>query len=403
MNSKMQQNAILEEALDKIQLPDWAYDRAKDRYDDLGEWLGREDSAFARNSPRIFPQGSFRLGTAIYPLAPESEYDLDLACKLQKGISTLNYTQKQLRDLFRTEIEKYREARKIQTPVRDKRRCVRLEYKSTPGFHLDVVPCIPADEDKQKKILAAINERYAGNAYSQKATENTVFITDNERNDYARYTEDWNISNPEGYALWFEERMRETEAVSENMLVARAEVDKLPANKRKRILQRVVQLLKRHRDQMFTDPKTVDCKPISIIITTLAAKAYKGEASLAAALVNVLNGMADHVHPQTPRIPNPVAPDEDFSDKWSSVEGKRLKLEENFWRWLEQAKVDFMHLLGADTIEVISESVSRRLLVAVDKARLSDKTGIPMAKATQDFPAIHAIAASSVSKPWRRD
>ena len=53
-------------------------------------------------------------------------------------------------------------------------------------------------------------------------------------------------------------------------------------------MQRIVQILKRHRDVMFKDDKD---KPISIIITTLAANAYKGEDSLLEGLVNVISCM----------------------------------------------------------------------------------------------------------------
>lgn len=46
---------------------------------------------------------------------------------------------------------------------------------------------------------------------------------------------------------------------------------------RESILQRIVQILKRHRDIMFNGDED---KPISIIITTLASRAYRGETNL---------------------------------------------------------------------------------------------------------------------------
>ncbi len=57
----------------------------------------------------------------------------------------------------------------------------------------------------------------------------------------------------------------------------------------KTTLQRTVQALKRHRDLHFADaPKD---KPASIVITTLAARAYRGQGSLFEVLVDVVERM----------------------------------------------------------------------------------------------------------------
>ena len=59
---------ILDEMISNLELPDSAYEKANSRYEDIGDWLGRADSKCHSNGPHIFPQGSFRLGTAIRPL-----------------------------------------------------------------------------------------------------------------------------------------------------------------------------------------------------------------------------------------------------------------------------------------------------------------------------------------------
>ena len=81
-----------------------------------------------------------------------------------------------------------------------------------------------------------------------------------------------------------------------------------------------------------------DSKPISVIITTLAARAYRGESDLVSALSNILGSMDKYIQPKVPFVPNPVNPAEDFADKWYSEKHARLKLKENFHRWLFQAK-----------------------------------------------------------------
>jgi hypothetical protein len=89
------------------------------------------------------------------------------------------------------------------------------------------------------------------------------------------------------------------------------------------MLQLVVQLLKRWRDIHYANS---DYPPISIVLTTLAADLYKGEQSISTALLDVLNGIVarlDAAHAQGRRlqIPNPVHPEEDFSERWDTCPG----------------------------------------------------------------------------------
>ena len=88
---------------------------------------------------------------------------------------------------------------------------------------------------------------------------------------------DWHISNSEGYAIWFESRMKLAMALLEKRVfeVKLSKVDEIPVRKWKSFLQRCMQILKRHWDIMFEH--NPDGKPISIIIITLVAAAYQGE------------------------------------------------------------------------------------------------------------------------------
>src|SRR5208337_1219737 len=135
-------------------------------------------------------------------------------------------------------------------------------------------------------------------------------ITDNRLKNYDIISDDWRISNSEGFARWFESRMKLARLLLEKRAVAvkAAQVDDLPAYRWKSPLQRCVQILKRHRDVMFAD--NLDRKPISIIITTLAGKAYQGEVEIAEALDRILSNMGSLINPTTPRVPNPVNPAE---------------------------------------------------------------------------------------------
>ena len=52
---------------------------------------------------------------------------------------------------------------------------------------------------------------------------------------------------------------------------------------------------------MFADDE--DSKPISIILTTLAAKTYSGEQDMHLALTNILESMGKLVNSISPRVP----------------------------------------------------------------------------------------------------
>lgn len=342
-------NSSIEEFLRRIaaelDLPDSAYDKARERYESLGEWLNRPGSLLAEFDPYVHPQGSFRLGTPVRPLSGKEEYDLDITIVLRKGIHKGRYTQAQVKGLVRKELEAYRLAKGIQEPLEEKRRCWRLNYQDGMGFHIDQVPCIPADKDRVARVRSVLQLRVGdwrgvGGQTAEQILERaalmTVNITDNTHHGFQNLCDDWPVSNPQGYALWFVSRMLQRLGHEINL---RAEVDALPTFPRKAPLQRTVQLLKRHRDLMFEDDP--DFKPISVIITTLAAMAYNGEETVGEALAAVLGGMQQCVLRTPPRVPNPVDPEEDFADKW--LEDPRL--EERFWQWLQIAQRDFGAIL----------------------------------------------------------
>eukprot|EP00903_Cladosiphon_okamuranus_P004169 g4167.t1 len=280
-------------------------------------------------------QGSFRLGTVIRPLAAGEGYDLDLVCRVQ--LDRTKYSQKDLKELVGAEVISYSRKQGFSEPPSEGRRCWTQQYQDEVDFHMDILPSILAGERYRSRLAeAGVEERLRAEA---------INITDRTNADYSHISLTWPRSNPRGYAVWFEMRMDvggmaalARRGVLGNAGVVYASADSVPAYELKTPLQRAVQLLKRHRDQMFrNDPAG---KPISIILTTLAARAYAGESDLAEALSGILERMGDYVLDQKPRIQNPVHPDEDFADRWTT------QLEANFWRWLRQAQEDFAFIGG---------------------------------------------------------
>ncbi len=393
MITDKQKEIILEYLIEKLELPELAYEKAESRYEDLGEWFDRDKSLLKNNSPHIFPQGSFRLGTAIRPLDENEEYDLDLACKLKDGVSKDTHTQDDLKELIGDELKFYRNYRGIKEQVESKHRCWRLEYKDDLSFHIDILPCIPADEDRRKQIKEAVFSRSNDSYLAEMVSESTINITDDRHPRYSSICYDWGISNPEGYSKWFEYRIKSNRV---KLFSERAQIDDIPIYKQKTPLQRAIQLLKRHRDNMFR--QNVDSKPISIIITTLVAKTYNGEQSIFSALENILNTMESFINPKTPRIPNPVDPNEDFADRWLMPQYIYLKLEENFFLWLKQAQSDFKHLISTTDSTFITEQAERKYSVKINASKLKDCLGSTQKTISNIIPMTHSIR--NPSKLW---
>jgi len=221
-----------------------------------------------------------------------------------------------------------------------------------------------------------------------------VSITDNTDLKYSVTTDDWRTSNPEGYARWFETRMKTARSViNEREMSFNASIDSLPYYRWKTPLQQAIQLLKRHRDTMFKDNE--ECKPISVIITTLASKAYNGETDLASALVNILARMGDYINDVVPLVPNLVNPVEDFADKWYDEGSAKYKLQENFYRWLYQARADFKALCAKYDSQLVVGAADRGLDVQLDGRSVVLALGLsaPVSRPTQQIRA-------SDPKPW---
>ena len=392
---KQQKNQLMKSMVEGLELPESAYQKAKDRYEDVGEWLGRDESLCKDNDPHIFPQGSFRLGTAIRPLVEGEAYDLDLACKLTVGVTKGTHTQAELKKIVGNEIESYRVARGIVAPLEPKHRCWRLEYQDGLSFHMDIVPCIPADDSGQKLIFESLRKSGADDFFAESTSHMTVSITDDRDPEFKRISENWQISNPEGYAKWFESRNDTLQMVLEKA----AQVDDMPLYKRKTALQRSIQLLKRHRDLMFKDDP--DVKPISIIITTLAATAYQGETDIESAMITILSRMGDLVNPSRPRVPNPVYSAEDFADRWSMPQYRHLNLEQNFRDWLKQARNDFELLGASDDANFISEQAGQKFSVRMDASELRKSLGLALGVSII-VPKAHVIE-SEPPRPWEQE
>jgi hypothetical protein len=149
---------------------------------------------------------------------------------------------------------------------------------------------------------------------------------------------------------------------------------------------------------MFKDDP--DGKPISIILTTLAAQAYNGEANVEDALRRILADMGNYVNLARPRVPNPVNEAEDFADKWYNPQNAHHLLEEKFWHWLEQARIDFAHLEEANDADTLVKQARVKFSVPLNLDETKKILGVSSINIITE-PKTHTIT-STPAKPWMR-
>jgi hypothetical protein len=378
---------LLEAVAASLDIPDAIHQEAVEKYEHIGHWLEEQDENGGRREPTIYPQGSFRLGTVVRPYAREAGYDIDLV--YERDLRRTSSSQKELKDDLEKHLRLYVadcEESHLDVPtLKEGRRCWTLEYDD--GFHMDVLPAIPDDDGRQGF------RDYA---------ESRILIPD-------RKLHDWQHSNPIGYAEWFKSRMavrfREKRiALAQGMLKASAE--DVPEYKVKTPLQRAVQVLKRHRDVHFA--KDEEDKPISVIISTLAAWSYKNQSNLVDALLEIVREMPSHIEvrydtgERVALVRNPTNDDENFADKWKD----RPERERKCRAWLKKVDEDLSTAIKAgnveDLLEVLGESLGRQVMVKAARTAGLGSPGLSSSSATAAMPAAPSTR-HCILPPWTQD
>lgn len=333
-------NDLLENIGQVLDITKAQHELIEQRYTAVANQLSKEGSGLSIYKPEILPQGSFLLDTMIRPIMEDDELDVDLVCRLTG--KDIDWAQIHLKLAVKNQLLDNNENYKRMLDE-EGNRCWTLIY-ADDKFHLDILPALVGNNNHIN-----LSERSYNKLDKTDLDNISVRITDRREKNYSSDTNPnyWLKSNPFGYAAWFKEKSNINTLKS---VLLSESITPLPIYKKQKApLLRVVQILKRHRDIMFGG----DCdKPISIIITTLAAKAYQKESNVIHALNNILNIM----HLQMKEvyclkldkniwwISNPVNEEENFADKWPSEKQKQ----DNFFTWLEKAKADFGALQNMD-------------------------------------------------------
>lgn len=322
---------ILEMLCQTLELTEAQYELAKQRYEAVGEWLA------AANDPRlrtlsIYLQGSTALGTTVKPIG-RNEHDVDLVSHIAGGGTT---PPDALKQVIGTRLWANGHYRPL---LEEMPRCWRLNYANE--FHLDITPSVPNPRCAQ-----------GGELVPDKALR------------------EWIPSNPKGYKREFELRA----ALQPRMRLAKGpvfrgdaqvDVEAYPAaGGLKGILRRSVQIAKRHRDVYFEqlDPALA---PISVIITTLAARSYEysvrnfvydSELDL---LCDIVSHMVDTIETQMIGgrrhwfIWNETTIGENFAEKWN----RDPQRAEAFFVWHSQALRDLEQLVATQGLDQLTKSL----------------------------------------------
>lgn len=212
-------------------------------------------------------QGSFRQKTIIKPVDEDCEFDVDLLFELKKveGWEAKDYLQNIAAEFRKS--DRYKE--KVDT--RGKNRCVTIDYES--DFHLDIVPAIKIGHDYH-----IMN----------------------------KYTNQFEITDGDGYAEWFENVNKITGA---NNLI------------------KVVRLVKFIRDYCGA----FEIK--SILLTTLIGQQVKNTdlayvyPDLPTSFITLLARLDEYIqaNPIMPIVNNPVMPSENFNRHWDQTKYSQFR------------------------------------------------------------------------------
>lgn len=361
---KIQFNEILEELGKNLDISETQHNAVAKSYDAVGLHLAKHDSPIGKYNPEILPQGSFMLGTMIQPIHEDDDLDVDLVCQLVDKQES--WSQYDLKKAVGDQLKAHGTYVKM---LRDPegRRCWTLDYSENANYHLDILPSIV---DSGYRILL---EKAFSATDQIEANTLALRITDNTEDNYKTETDHlkWLKSNPFGYARWFFNQasldLFKAELLSEAIQpIPSYSQNKLP-------LQRVVQILKRHRDLMFDGDEN---KPISIVITTLASRAYSKETNILDALSNVVAAIPSFIQDKFSEkhnkmikwVENPVNPEENFADKWVDHPERQA----NFFKWLNQVQQDIVDATSQIGVHRIQESFEKSLGQSVVRKTFSD-------------------------------
>ncbi|WP_299916018.1 nucleotidyltransferase [uncultured Roseobacter sp.] len=324
--------SILDEIGEALDLTESQFEKARQSYGAVGDWIsGSDDQLLA--SAHVYLQGSSALGTAVKPIR-RREFDVDVIC-FCAGVAS-GVSPAVLKAAVGNRLKEHRTYARV---LEEKKRCWRLDYEG--DFHLDLSP--------------TISNRFCAN--------NGELVPD-------RSLQEWHPTNPRAYKVLFDERAAlKPTLVRTRVAMQRDEatVEPFPVRETvKGILRRTVQLLKRHRDT-FYENSTEEIAPISVIITTLAMRAYaycvrrhvfEDELDVLVETIRMMPHFIERPILDGQRayaVWNETTNGENFADNWNKDERRAP----TFYTWHRKALSDFESLRDAVGQDRLSLNMER--------------------------------------------
>lgn len=404
-------DSFTEEIFKNIDITPTQYETAKAHYEAVAKVL--TESGIAEH---VYTQGSFSLGTVIRPFKGGKDADFDIDLVSLSAAEKLLTSPSNLKKETKVSLLQSPHHKDLLDPD-EGRRCWTLNYAPTNGvgFHMDILPCVQESNDIIQRIINSMVLPAFAN--------NSIAITDLDK---SKKLYSWSTGNPMGLRDWFKTinvpYLQSIQDTQRRALVSKgfyATVEAVPEILLKSPLQRVIQLLKRHRDVHFDDHKDYDYRPISIIITVLVAQIADDKKLYTASTYDLLMAVVDDIAQYASlkedsferasyllsqknavkitrdkdgwHFPNPVNPLENFADKWSEDGNARAKV---FFEWVAHLKKDLaIHQReSADVFDTLQKSLGAAVVKNVYNAL--------QLEATKTAPTV--ISSTNQPKPYRR-
>jgi hypothetical protein len=302
-------------------------------YSSTGEFLVN-CVEFQNQLDEIHPQGSRQLGTMVRPLREKDGFDVDLVA-LFKPVALATYSGPngaiKLIDQLHATIGRYADRHGLK--LRRWERCVTLEYAG--GMCADIAPVIAQPH------LTALHGELHG------------VIPD-------RKLRSFHPTNPRGFIKLFNKIAAIRPAFQSNYVF-----DSLDAEVRKaeiapladtevfdRILCRLIQLMKLHRDISFSSEALAAIAPSSIFITALAANSYRVQAPILhrnqlELLLDIIKSLPFQIEKRSIGnglhewiVDNPTAPGDNLASAMQNIETQQA-----FTQWHRKLLEDVMALI----------------------------------------------------------
>ena len=362
ISKQERQNDILS-LISQLDISPTIYKNAAEKYHTLASFL----KSYGIEAD-IYPHGSFAFGTVVRPSAKDRDaaYDLDFICQLKESKDQIAPSD------LRRKIETALNSSELYSgKLHVYEECFTIEYADVNGigFTIDIVPA--TDETLSRKI--ELQKK------SPRPDLLTTAIAIPRHNGERNYS--WITNNPRGFQKWFEEinqpflaynrEDRRLNLFKTNRTVFNS-IDDIPMGLERSSMQRVVQILKYHRDTYYLKLMREDSnelKPISGIINTIVAgisKSASPQLEVFDLLQYVLQELNIYSTFQTLNynqfvqkygtrsvitrsngdskwiVQNPADPEDNLADKWN----KNSDIPKYFFIWLAACKKDLVESLN---------------------------------------------------------